>query len=225
MLQIRKGEKMSQNKNKIAQRIAREISDGDVVNLGIGIPTSVCDYIPENIEVTIHSENGLIGLDKEAEEGFEDKDIINASGKHATIKNTGSFFDTAMSFNIIRGGHLDMTVLGALQVDGKGNIANWMIPGKLVPGMGGAMDLTVGAKRVICAIIHQTKSGSSKIKEECNLPLTAEGEVDLIVTELAVMEVTEQGLLLKEIAEGTTVKEVVNKTEAELIISDDIKVF
>jgi len=216
---------MSEIKRKIAKRIAQEIQDGDVVNLGIGTPTLVCDYIFDDIEVNIHSENGLVGLDKEADEGFEDKDIINASGRPATIKKTGSFFDTAMSFNIIRGGHLDMTVLGALQVDQKGNIANWMIPGKLVPGMGGAMDLTVGAKRVICAITHQTKKGDSKIKKECNLPLTAAGEVDLIVTELAVMKVKEKGLILKEIAEGVSVQEVVQKTEADLIISDDLKEF
>ncbi len=216
---------MSELKSKIAKRIAQEIEDGDVLNLGIGIPTLVCDYIASDIEVSIHSENGLIGLDKEAEEGFEDKDIINASGRPATIKDTGSFFDTAMSFNIIRGGHLDMTVLGALQVDQKGNIANWMIPGKLVPGMGGAMDLTVGAKRVICAITHQTKKGTSKIKKECNLPLTAKGEVDLIVTELAVMKVTEEGLILQEIAEGVKLEEVIEKTEAELIISDNLKRF
>ncbi|MCF8001326.1 MAG: 3-oxoacid CoA-transferase subunit B [Halanaerobiales bacterium] len=216
---------MSQTKAKIAKRISKEINDGDVVNLGIGIPTLVCDFIPDQIEVHIHSENGLVGLDKEATEGFEDKDIINASGKYATIKNTGSFFDSAMSFNIIRGGHLDMTVLGALQVDSKGNIANWMIPGKLVPGMGGAMDLTVGAKKVICAITHQTKKGTSKIKKECNLPLTAAGEVDLIVTELAVMEVTDRGLVLKEVAEEVDVNEVIEKTEAELIISDNLKQF
>jgi len=216
---------MSEVKSKIASRIAEEVADGDVLNLGIGIPTLVCDYIPDDIEVNIHSENGLIGLDKEAEEGFEDKDIINASGRHATIKKTGSFFDSAMSFNIIRGGHLDMTVLGALQVDQKGNIANWMIPGKLVPGMGGAMDLTVGAKRVVCAITHQTKKGESKIKKECDLPLTAAGEVDLIVTELAVMEVDEKDLILKEIAEGVTLEEVIDKTEADLIISDDLKEF
>ncbi len=216
---------MSQTKTKIAQRISKEINDGDVVNLGIGIPTIVCDFIPSDIEVHIHSENGLVGLDKEAAEGFEDKDIINASGKYATIKNTGSFFDSAMSFNIIRGGHLDMTVLGALQVDSKGNIANWMIPGKLVPGMGGAMDLTVGAKKVICAITHQTKKGTSKIKQECNLPLTAAGEVDLIVSELAVMEVSSEGLILKEIAKEVDVNEVIEKTEAELKISENLKQF
>ncbi|MCF8008986.1 MAG: 3-oxoacid CoA-transferase subunit B [Halanaerobiales bacterium] len=216
---------MSDIKNKIAKRIAEEIADGDVVNLGIGIPTLVCDFIPEDVEVNIHSENGLVGLDREAKEGFEDKDIINASGRYATIKNTGSFFDSAMSFNIIRGGHLDMTVLGGLQVDEKGNIANWMIPNKLVPGMGGAMDLTVGAKKVICAIIHQTKKGKSKIKSECNLPLTAKGEVDLIVTELAVMEVKKEGLFLTEIAKETTLEEVIKKTEAKLIVSDNLKRF
>lgn len=216
---------MSDIKKKIASRIAKEIHDGDVVNLGIGIPTLVCDFIPEDIEVNIHSENGLVGLDREAEEGFEDKDIINASGRYATIKNTGSFFDSAMSFNIIRGGHLDMTVLGGLQVDGKGNIANWMIPNKLVPGMGGAMDLTVGAKKVICAITHQTKKGKSKIKSECNLPLTAKGEVDLIVTELAVIEVKKEGLVLTEIAKETTLEQVIKKTEAKLIVSDNLKRF
>ncbi|MBS3811351.1 MAG: 3-oxoacid CoA-transferase subunit B [Halanaerobiales bacterium] len=216
---------MSNVKRKIAQRIAKEIKNGDVVNLGIGTPTYVCNFIPADIEVDIHSENGLVGLDKEADEGYEDKDIINASGKPATIKQTGSFFDSAMSFNIIRGGHLDMTVLGALQVDSKGNIANWMIPNKLVPGMGGAMDLTVGAKRVICAVTHQSKNGSSKIRTECDLPLTAKGEVDLIVTELAVMEVSEKGLILKEIAEETSLEEVIEKTEATLIISNNLKNF
>src|SRR6056297_973362 len=207
---------MSNVKRKIAQRIAKEIKNGDVVNLGIGTPTYVCNFIPADIEVDIHSENGLVGLDKEVDEGYEDKDIINASGRPATIKETGSFFDSAMSFNIIRGGHLDMTVLGALQVDGHGNIANWMIPGKFVPGMGGAMDLTVGAKRVIVATTHTTKKGKPKILKECTLPLTAVNEVDLIVTDLAVIEVTEEGLLLKEKAEGVSVEEIIEKTEADL---------
>lgn len=219
---------MSEIKKRIARRTAKEIKDGDVVNLGIGIPTLVCDYIADDIEVNIHSENGvvgLIGLDKKTAKEEQDKDIINAGGQYATIKETGSFFDTALSFSIIRGGHLDMTVLGALQVDEKGNIANWMIPGKLVPGMGGAMDLTVGAKRVICATTHQTKGGISKIKKDCSLPLTAAGEVDLIVTELAVMKVTDKGLVLEEIAKGVKLEEVIEKTEAELIISDNLKKF
>lgn len=219
---------MSDIKNRIARRTAKEIKDGDLVNLGIGIPTLVCDYIADDIEVNIHSENGvvgLIGLDSKTDKKDQDRDIINASGQYAMIKETGSFFDTALSFNIIRGGHLDMTILGALQVDEKGNIANWMISGKSVPGIGGAMDLTVGAKRVICATTHQTKSGISKIKKECNLPLTAAGEVDLIVTELAVMEVTDQGLVLKEIAKEVKLDEVIEKTEADLIINDDLKEF
>src|SRR6056297_2826062 len=216
---------MANKREKIAKRIAQEMQDGDLVNLGIGMPTMVANYISDDIKMILQSENGFVGLGPTPEEGEEDKDVINAGGQPVTFNKDAAFFDSATSFAIIRGGHLDATVLGALQVDEKGNLANWMIPGKLVPGMGGAMDLTVGAKRVICAITHQTKKGDSKIKKECNLPLTAAGEVDLIVTELAVMKVKEKGLILKEIAEGVSVQEVVQKTEADLIISDDLKEF
>lgn len=212
-------------REKIARRVAREFVDGDLVNLGIGMPTMVADYIEDDVEIILHSENGLVGLGSAPSGGEEDKDITNAGGQPGTIKKGGAFFDSATSFMIIRGGHLDATVLGALQVDQEGNLANWMIPGKMVPGMGGAMDLTVGARRVIIATQHVTKKGQAKILKKCNLPLTARKEVDLIVTELAVMEFTEEGLVLKEIAGGVDVEEVIEKTKAELIISENLKEF
>ncbi len=216
---------MANKREKIAKRIAQEMKDGDLVNLGIGMPTMVANYISDDIKMILQSENGFVGLGPTPEEGEEDKDVINAGGQPVTFNDDAAFFDSATSFAIIRGGHLDATVLGALQVDEKGNLANWMIPGKLVPGMGGAMDLTVGAKEVIIATTHTTKKGGAKILKECTLPLTAAGEVNMIVTELAVMEVTDEGLLLKEIAEDTTVEEVKEKTEANLIISDNLKRF
>lgn len=206
----------------IAKRVAKELHDGDVVNLGIGLPTMVASYVPEGMDVTFQSENGFVGLGPAPEEGKEDKDIVNAGGMPVTIKEGGVFFDSATSFGIIRGGHVDMTVLGALQVDEKGNLANWMIPGKMVPGMGGAMDLVVGAKKVIVAMEHTVK-GNPKILKECNLPLTAAGEVDLIITEMGVMEVTDKGLVLTEINPEFTVEDVKNATEAELIVADDLK--
>lgn len=206
----------------IAKRVAKELHDGDVVNLGIGLPTMVANYVPEGMDVTFQSENGFVGLGPAPEEGKEDKDIVNAGGMPVTIKEGGVFFDSATSFGIIRGGHVDITVLGALQVDEKGNLANWMIPGKMVPGMGGAMDLVVGAKKVIVAMEHTVK-GNAKILKECNLPLTAAGEVDLIITEMGVMEVTDKGLVLTEINPEFTVEDVKNATEAELIVADDLK--
>ncbi|MFA5523172.1 MAG: 3-oxoacid CoA-transferase subunit B [Tissierellales bacterium] len=206
----------------IAKRVAKELKDGDVVNLGIGLPTLVANYIPEGMDVTFQSENGFVGLGSAAEAGKEDKDLVNAGGQPVTIKAGGAFFDSAMSFAIIRGGHVDATVLGALQVDQKGNLANWMIPGKMVPGMGGAMDLVVGAKKVIVAMEHTAK-GNPKILKECVLPLTAAGQVNLIISEMAVIEVTERGLVLKELGPEATVEEVVAATEAELIISEDLK--
>ncbi|MFW5856049.1 MAG: 3-oxoacid CoA-transferase subunit B [Bacillota bacterium] len=212
-------------REKITRRIAREFSDGDLVNLGIGMPTMVANYIPDDIKVILQSENGFVGLGPSPEKGKEDKDVINAGGQPVTFNQDAAFFDSATSFAIIRGGHLDATVLGALQVDEKGNLANWMIPGKLVPGMGGAMDLTVGAREVIIATTHTTKKDKPKILKECTLPLTAAGEVDLIVTELAVIEVVAEGLLLKEVAKDSSVEEVREKTEAELIISDNLKEF
>lgn len=206
----------------IAKRVAKELCDGDVVNLGIGLPTMVATYVPEGMDVTFQSENGFVGLGPAPEEGKEDKDIVNAGGMPVTIKEGGAFFDSATSFGIIRGGHVDITVLGALQVDEKGNLANWMIPGKMVPGMGGAMDLVVGAKKVIIAMEHTVK-GNPKILKECNLPLTAAGEVDLIITEMGVMEVTNKGLVLTEINPEFTVEDVKNATEAELIVAEDLK--
>lgn len=212
-----------QKRELIARRIAREFKDGDVVNLGIGLPTLVANFIPEGINIILQSENGFVGLGPTPEPGEEDPNLTNAGGQPVTIKPGGAFFDSATSFTIIRGGHLDVTVLGALQVDQMGNLANWMVPGNLVPGMGGAMDLTVGAKKVIVATEHVTKNGSPKILKECTLPLTAKGEVDLIVTDMAVIEVTPTGLLLKEIAPDTTVDQVIVATEAELKIDENLR--
>jgi acetate CoA/acetoacetate CoA-transferase beta subunit len=212
------------SRERIAKRIAQEFKDGDVVNLGIGMPTLVANYIPEGVDIILQSENGFVGLGPAPAPGEEDKDIVNAGAQPVTIKAGGAFFDSAMSFAIIRGGHVAATVLGALEVDGKGNLANWTIPGKMVPGMGGAMDLVVGAKKVIVATEHVNKNGQSKILRECRLPLTAAEQVNMIVTEMAVMEVTKVGLVLKEIAPGLSVEDVVKATEAELIISADVKV-
>ena len=206
----------------IAKRVAQELKDGDVINLGIGLPTKVANYVPEGMDVTFQSENGFVGLGPVPEEGKEDKDIVNAGGQYVTINEGGMFFDSATSFGIIRGVHVDATVLGALQVHQKGNLANWMIPGKMVPGMGGAMDLVVGAKKVIVAMEHTVK-GNPKILKECNLPLTAAGEVDLIITEMGVMEVTDKGLVLTEINPEYTVEDIKNATEAEFTVVDNLK--
>jgi len=213
----------NQKRELIAKRIAKELKDGDIVNLGIGMPTMVANYVNDGKEIIFQSENGFVGLGPRPEKGQEDPDLTNAGGQPVTIIPGGAFFDSATSFAIIRGGHVDVTVLGALQVDEKGNLANWMIPGKLVPGMGGAMDLTVGAKKVIIAMEHTSKKGDPKILKKCTLPLTAKEEVDLIVTEMGVFEVTDKGLVLKEINPAFTVEEVQEKTEAELIIPDDLK--
>jgi len=209
-------------KEFIARRVARELKDGDVVNLGIGLPTMVANHVPDTVNVFFQSENGFIGLGPAPEEGHEDPNIVNAGAQCVTILPGGVFFDSSISFGIIRGGHVDITVLGALQVDEKGNLANWMIPGKMVPGMGGAMDLVTGAKKVIIAMEHTVK-GNHKILKECNLPLTAAGEVNLIVTEMGVLEVTEDGLLLKEINPEYTLEEVQAATEAKLIVDDNLK--
>ncbi|WBW99254.1 3-oxoacid CoA-transferase subunit B [Oceanirhabdus sp. W0125-5] len=206
----------------IAKRVAKEFKDGDVVNLGIGLPTLVANYLPDDIDVLLQSENGFVGLGPAPEEGKEDKDITNAGSQPVTIIPGGAFFNSAESFTIIRGGHVDATVLGALQVDEKGNLANWMIPGKMVPGMGGAMDLVVGAKKVILAMEH-TQKGNHKILKECTLPLTAANQVNLIITEMAVIEVTDKGLVLKEIGPEATIEDIKAATGAELIIADDVK--
>ncbi|HHY77456.1 MAG TPA: CoA transferase subunit B [Clostridiales bacterium] len=211
------------DKEFIAKRVAKELKDGDVVNLGIGLPTLVANYIPEGVEITLHSENGFVGIGPAPKEGEEDPYLVNAGGQYVTIKPGGAFFDSAFSFLIVRGGHVDVTVLGALEVDEEGNLANWMVPGKMVPGMGGAMDLVTGAKKVIVAMNHTAK-GAPKILKKCRLPLTAVKCVNLIITEMGVIEVTDKGLVLKEIAPGLTVEDVQNATEAQLIISDDLKV-
>ena len=209
----------------IGARIAKEFKDGDYVNLGIGLPTEAANHIPEGISVIFQSENGLLGAGPKPPEGQEDKDMINAGGGYITCIPGASFFDSATSFAIIRGGHIDATVLGALQVDQEGNLANWLIPGKMVPGMGGAMDLVTGAKKVIVAMEHCDKYGKSKILKKCTLPLTAKGKVNLIITDMAVIEVCPEGLYLREIAEGLTIDDVVQATEAELIIHERVNTF
>lgn len=205
----------------IAKRAALELKDGDVVNLGIGLPTFVPNYVPCGVKVVLQSENGLLGMGPEPEKGEENPELINAGGGYITAKPGASSFDSSTSFGIIRGGHVDVTILGALQVDEKGNLANWMIPGKKTPGMGGAMDLLVGAKKVILAMEHTAK-GAHKIMKECTLPLTAAGQVNLIITEMGVMEVTPEGIVLREINPEFTVEEVQAATEAKLIIAADI---
>ena len=205
----------------IAKRIAQELQAGMLVNLGIGIPTLVANYVPEGMHVFFQSENGLIGTGPIPEPGMAHRALTDAGGRPVTALPGASTFDSCMSFGLIRGGHLDIAVLGGLQVDQTGRLANWMIPGKMVPGMGGAMDLVSGAKRVIVAMQHTAK-GRPKIVRVCTLPLTSIRPVDLVVTELAVIEPTAQGLLLKEVAPGVSVADVVKNTEAELIIPDTV---
>jgi acetate CoA/acetoacetate CoA-transferase beta subunit len=206
----------------IARRVAKEFKTGNLVNLGIGLPTLVANYVDSEVEIIFQSENGFIGMGPQPEPGQEIRNLVNAGSQPVTVLPGAAFFDSAMSFAIIRGGHLDCTVLGALQVDAKGNLANWMIPGKKVPGMGGAMDLVTGAKKVIVAMEH-TAGGEIKILEECTLPLTAKGQVDLIITEMGVMQVTEQGLVLMEKHPEFTIEEIQAVTGAKLNIASDLK--
>lgn len=207
----------------IAKRVAQEFKDGYVVNLGIGLPTQVANYVPEGIEVVFQSENGIIGVGPAPEPGKEDKDIVNAGAGFVTVLPGAQFFDSCTSFGIIRGGHVDATVLGALQVDKEGNLANWMVPGKMVPGMGGAMDLVVGAKEVIVAMEHTAK-GAVKILDKCDLPLTAAGQVNLIITEKGVIKVTPEGLLLIEVSPYSSIEDIKASTGAELKVADDVKI-
>lgn len=203
-----------EKQDMIAKRAARELPDGSLVNLGIGLPTKVAQFIPDDVDVILQSENGFIGLEINSETPKEY--TINAGGQQVSIKPGGAFFDSTDSFGIIRGGFVDATILGALQVDEKGNIASHVIPGKMVPGMGGAMDLVVGARKVIVAMEH-TNRGNPKIFEKCTLPLTAERAVDMIITEMGVFEITDEGIKVKEINNGYTFEEVQEATEAKLI--------
>ena len=209
-------------KELIARRVAKELHSGDLVNLGIGIPTLVADFIDKDLKVYFQSENGVIGMGHIPEKGLENPDLTNAGAQLITALPGAVCFDSAISFSIIRGGHLDVTVLGGLQVDSEGHLANWMIPGKIIPGMGGAMDLVTGAKRVIVSMTHTSKKGDSKIVEKCTLPLTSIRRVDLIVTDMAVIEPTDEGLVLKEVASGLTVDDVVKSTDAPLIIPEQV---
>ena len=206
----------------IARRVAQELNDGAIVNLGIGLPTLVANYVPEGRNVLFQSENGFIGMGPAPEEGQEDDNLVNAGGMYATILPGGAFFDSATSFGIIRGGHVDVTVLGAMQVDEEGTIANYMIPGKLVPGMGGAMDLLSGARRVIVAMEH-TNKGNHKMLRRCSLPVTAVHVVDMVVTEMGVFEVTDGGFHLVEYNPEYTVEEIHAATEANFSVAEDLK--
>ena len=208
-------------KDVIARRVALEVKPNTLVNLGIGLPSLVANHLPEDVHVFFQAENGVIGLGARPPEGMEDPDLTDAGGGFVTAVPGAASIDSAMSFGLIRGGHLDMTVLGGLQVDERGFLANWTVPGKMVPGMGGAMDLVAGAKRVIVAMTH-TQKGKPKIVGECSLPVTAERRVDLVVTDLATIEPTDAGLVLREIAPDLSIEDVQSATEAELIIPDDV---
>jgi len=210
------------DKNGIAQRIAKEVKDGYYVNLGIGIPTLVANYVRDDIEVEFQSENGILGMGPFPFEGEEDADLINAGKQTITALPGASFFDSAMSFGMIRGKHVDLTILGAMEVAENGDIANWKIPGKMVKGMGGAMDLVASAENIIVAMMHTNKAGESKLLKRCSLPLTGVGCVTKIVTELAVIEVTDKGFKLLERAPGITVEQIKNATEGNLIVEGEI---
>ncbi|BCL72096.1 butyrate-acetoacetate CoA-transferase, beta subunit [Vibrio nigripulchritudo] len=210
-------------RQRIAKRVAQEFNDGDVVNLGIGLPTLVANEISPEIEILFQAENGLLGIGEMADETNKDWDLVNAGAQYITAIEGAGYFNSADSFAIIRGGHVDATVLGALEVDEQGNLANWIVPGKMVPGMGGAMDLVVGAKKVIIAMEHTAK-GKPKLLKQCTLPLTATGQVDMVVTELGVFEITSQGMVMTEIAEGIRFDEVQSQTEAPLIPSPSMKI-
>lgn len=213
---------MALTREQMAQRVARELQDGFYVNLGIGIPTLVANYIPDGMDVMLQSENGLLGMGRFPTEEEVDPDMINAGKQTVTARPGAAIFSSAESFAMIRGGHVDLTVLGAFEVDQEGNIASWMIPGKLIKGMGGAMDLVAGAENIICTMTHTSKHGESKLLEKCSLPLTGAGCINRVLTDLAYLEIKDGAFILKERAPGVSVEEIVEKTAGKLIVPDHV---